>query len=754
MVAVLESGWFPSRGMKWNMRGWRPNRDLTGGAGRPGPSSPRSFAAEHAILRVLRLLLLLGVGLAMMETYLSRGTIGGGDARSYATSAGDVIMQSRAGVFPVWVGQSEYSFHGGIFPLRVAPFLHHAVIAVDWLTGRTLPVFVVLNLTLVASLVAGLFSCYFCLAALLPKRKWTAAMLAAIYAMCPGVVGLAYAQDLYTSFMTLGFLPLVFLGIVRSFEETGFRPRALMVAGLAGAWLAHPPIALWCGFVAAGAQFVRYLAQGWSWRDLRDDSLAAVVFLLLTVYSFVSALSLGRSADSVNVEEFVREVKNAFPGNWLPLRREVPLQNLQLGYTLGAVFLSGAIFGWRRRCLATCSLVGMGAIYLLLLTPIPGLNEMLWRAIPQPILDVTNFWPMQRLFIILALIAVFALAAFLAKSGPFSPWTNRGIFVLTLLGFGWSTFQVRQLIDFANQTAPTVEATAVHHRPENLHIQNLWIAVSMRGMAARFASGGVMDPRLEHRFLDRSTKALSTSLVDAIAPGYGPGGERGQNRAPLAGRFTGTPEANPGILSLEPTLRLEAGRRYLLMFGFRDRPYRGTLILEGEGFRRVYVLPSSGEPFAFGSAPQASRAIPLETSLAHGVELRVRFVPAEDPSSYVDFSDFQLIEYRAEDLPVQVESWIPYRAKVKVTTPIYLVTPRLFIPGYRVLVDGRPVAIETADDGCIAIPLEPGNREVEIRYRPPIMVEAAYWGCALAWLAGGVIAFRAQGRSYPKGKGA
>src|ERR1700691_3397138 len=167
--------------------------------------------------RSARIALIVLAGMALMRPYLTRGIIGGGDAKWYAIAVGDFLEQVRAGIFPVWVGQSRYLFYGGVFPLRVAPYLEHFAAVVDLITGRSLPLFVVLNLTLASSLVLGFLACHFCLSEVVPGRPWMAAVLAFLYASCPGVLGLAYAQDLYMSFMTLPFLPFVFLGIVRSF---------------------------------------------------------------------------------------------------------------------------------------------------------------------------------------------------------------------------------------------------------------------------------------------------------------------------------------------------------------------------------------------------------------------------------------------------------------------------------------------------------------------------------------------------------
>lgn len=704
-------------------------------------------------LRLARCCALIAIGLALVQPYLTRGTIGGGDARSYATSVGDVLLQARAGVFPIWVGQSELAFHGGVFPLRVAPLLHHAVVVVDYATGQKLPAFRVLNLTLATSLTAALLTGYFCLAVAIPQRKWFAAGLAILFASCPGVLGLAYDQDLYTSFMAIPFLPVALLGVLRSFAENDLRSRLWIAGGLAGAWLAHPPIALWTGVIVAGSQVLRVWQLGWDRRSRSLDALTAAAFFVLTLYAFVSAISLASKAGAASLDSLLFQIRQAYPGNWMPLRRDVLLENLQFGYGLAALLvLGGLVAGWHRRRVPLV-LLGFGAAYLVLLLPIPGLTALLWKLVPQPVLNVTNVWPMQRLIPVAAVATVFGIAALMGTESCRRGWRRWGLAGVLLAGLAWSGTQASVTVRHALQVAPTFAQTEVANRRENLVVTNLFITLYGNAGAARFASAGVMDPQLEHRFFDPASGSLQLTSIDAIAPGFGPGhAARAERRLP--GRLTGTRDANPGVLNLAPTMTIQPGKKYLLLFGFRDHPYAGTLLILGNDFLRTYPLPLSGEPHSFGSAPAASKAIPLETSGAQPVELKLSFVPSGEVGPYLDFADFELVEYAGEDLPVRVQSWIPYRALVDARQATQLAIPRLLIPGYHARVDGRPVAIARADDGCIAIPLEPERHTLEVTYRPPWAVRGAYWISACGWmlvLAAALRHLAGRRRSLPAG---
>lgn len=689
----------------------------------------------HPRARYLRWLLLLAAGVGLMQPYLTRGIIGAGDAIWYRNVVADFIGQLRAGIFPIWAGQTEFAFHGGIFPLRVAPYLQHLAGLVDVLTGRQLAPDSVLNLTLVVSLTGGLFSCYCCLATIMPQRAWSAAGLALLYASCPGVLGLTYAQDLYMSAMTLPFLPPVFLGVVRSFDHNDLLSRLLISGGLAAAWLAHPPIAMWCGILVVATQIARMVFRGLDRRSLQIDLLGLACFALLAGYSFVSVAALGQPPmENLPVSAHLSEIRRAFPGNWLPGRRDVPLENLQLGYGLAAVFCLAAIMLVRLRDRVAAVLAGGSICLLVLITPIPFLTAGLWHLVPATVLNITNIWPMQRLLVLIALGVVFSYAV-AARSpdrlGTSQPgvWIQLGILLSALT---WSGLQTVSFLTAARQQGQSVAAAAQSLRTENLTEGRFMLGLNQP--PPRFASNGVLDPELEHHFLDPQTHQLRGGPIEAIFPGFGPGTK--SNPAPLDRVLIGEPDANPGILKLSPTLRLEPGQRYLLGFEFLQHDYRGILIIEGEEIHRQYNLPYSGEPLAFGSAPESSHVIPLWTSTSHPEILQLKFVPTAPGavvSDFTPFARFDLRPYGHHQLPVEVVSLAPYRAQVKSAAAVDLEIPRVAIPGYAGRVDGQPVDLLISPDGQVTVPVGPGTHTVTLEYTPPASVRIAYGVAAVGW---------------------
>lgn len=109
-----------------------------------------------------------GAGLYAIGPFLHDGIMGGVDARWYTSVVADFLNQWRMGLGPVFVGQTYLAPLGTVMPLRVAPYLQHATLALDLVTGRRLSAYALLNLAVVASSVAGCVSAYLCLRAVLP----------------------------------------------------------------------------------------------------------------------------------------------------------------------------------------------------------------------------------------------------------------------------------------------------------------------------------------------------------------------------------------------------------------------------------------------------------------------------------------------------------------------------------------------------------------------------------------------------------
>jgi len=702
-----------------------------------GPDHRAFLCAEAA-----RWLVLLAAAVWLVHPYFAARLIGTGDALWYHHLLADAVTQFRAGVFPVFVGQSDYSFNGSIYPLRAAPYYQYLAGLLDLLTGRTLGFFALEHLTAIVSVLAGATAAYWALVWIAPGHRWSAAALALLYVMCPGVAGLFYAQDLYMSGMALPWVPLAFAALVRSFDDESLRPQAVLAASLAALWWAHSPIALWVTAFAAVGELVLLLVRRPNRIGLARTAIAAGIFAALAAYPFVSVFLLRTPGEAIvpyimDRQALLEWVRNSFPSSLQPIDLNAPiLTYMQLGYGLWLVLLAGAVaWSFRPRLWAVGLLLASAGLLVLLLFPVPWITRALWFSLPETVVGMTLYWPMQRFYILIAAVAV-VCGQRLLREFPARGALGRGAVLLgLLLAVLWSAKEASKLIEMARRQSDTLLDSRDWSRLENVAVQRHTYGLFPRRPA--YFTNGVVEPRMESRLLDPTTGRILASDYDQASA-----------KAPQED-FRGTIDVNPGILDLDPPLTLRPGEQYLLTFDFARPDTTGVLQMIGPNLYREYNLPRSGESKSFGSERQSEKSITIWTSTPGSEAVRLRFIPTVEhakPSDYIPFAKYRLQKIDDQALPVRVTSLMPYRATVRSPAPALLESPRMFVPGYVATVNGAPVAVRRSAEGLVAFPVPAGESRVELRFAGPTALHLAFWLSAAGWLLAGLwTAWRAVG---------
>ena len=696
---------------------------------------PQKLPKELARLGVLAL-----AAAWLLHPFATARLYGAGDALWYANMLADSVTQLRDGVFPVFVGQTEFAFNGAVYPLRVAPLYQHLGGLLDLLTGRSLGFFALQHLVVIVCGAAGILACYLTLCRISPGRRWWAVGLAVLYLGCPGLLATLYTQDLYMTWMAVPLAPLAAYGIWRTFHRDDLTSQFWMAAPLAALWWAHAPIALWFTFIATGSQAVRLLSVDRGWPALRRALFGAGLFILLAQYPFVSVHEVQTPGHPSTVLETIahpelvtEHLRDAFPAAILPLSEHArELGDIQLGYGLWAVLLCSLFASatlLRRDLLVLLACV---ALLLLLLLPIPGITPLLWAAMPAEVVRITYYWPMQRFYLIIAaLLAPAGRIAFehldARRARPLLSW-------ILAAACAWCLWESRQFMRAARDRTATAEVSARSQRPENLFLTN--DSYGLFGNLPPYFSNGVLDPLGQARLLSPSTgRRLPVPDRRILASG------------PLAG----TVDANPGVLRLGVLVHLDPGRRYALEFDFERSDLSGILQLSGNSMFREYRLPSSGEPLAFGSGPQNSHRVALWTSDPAGDDVAVRFIPAalgDKPEDFRRFGSYRVIEIDPGREPVEVTSLVPFRARVRADAESVLETPRMFMPGYRATVDGQQAEVTRSEAGLAAIRVPAGGHSVVLRFPGPLVLRISYGAALAAWAAILVAAAIASFRVY------
>jgi hypothetical protein len=683
---------------------------------------------------VMRCLLLAGGTLFLMRGFASRSLNGGDDALWYATMLADMVAQVRSGVFPVWVGQSVFQFNGAIYPLRVAPAFHYLGALLDFLTLHRLGIFALQNLLLTLLALCATASAYLCLRKLLPKREWLAAGLAALFVSCPGVLGIAYNQDLYMSWTTVAVLPPIWLATVRSFQPRHkVESLAVLGAALGLCWWGHSPIALWSTLLAFGAQVARLFHErrgGISWKPILTG---AGVFGLIAGYPIGSVLffppEAGASADSfqkATAGTIVYFLNQAFPSTFCPVSDKArSLGDFQLGYSLWAILLL-SIWSCRNRRPWACVVALVAAVFLsIILLPIPGIDSAVWTAIPAFVRDTTGNWVMNRLYLPLAAAIVFGAAACASEGLMNGVRTRRVLLAVVAMGSLWSLREGSKFANLEKSFSRGADSAADLLRPENIQMTRFSYLVF--GKVPSTFTHGVADPNIENHIISRgSFGPISTNAGSALMQG------RTVSKSDFPVRY----RAGEGYIEIEKPFRIEEGHSYLLKFDFTHPEISGVLQINGPHFSRVYALPEHGGAKAFGAGAEHSSTISVWTT-AGAEDLTLRFVPIPALPARAPLPSLghvSLLEYDPNVLPVRVDSWIPYKAHVESPTSALLETPRMYQRGYSASVDQAAVPVEKSPDGFVCVPVPKGESTVELRYLAPVGLQLLFWVSILAIL--------------------
>ena len=667
-------------------------------------------------------------GIILMHPLTVRALVGAGDALHYARQLADFIVQVRHGVFPVLVGQSVYAFYGDIHPLRTAPYFQHVGGLVDLLTAGTLPAYAVQNLVLVLHLFAAGFTCYWSLLSFAPRRAWFAWLLAVLYVTSPGVLALLYSGDMVASWMTLPWLPLLFLGLIRAVQEPdNARWLALAAMMLAIVWLAHAPIAFWATLMVVpfGVAAVWRRWKGKGPASLWAPAGAGVLFMLLASYVFVSAFLLKIPADpnrrlAVEHGEIFNVLKHGWTGFFRPVSPGAVdlIADLQLSPGLWVAGLLGLAGLLRRERRLAVIMGGILLVFIALLAPIPAVAGKAWPAMPDFVLAITDNWPVLRFYVLLS-----ALVPFLAFLGlaAFQPAGRRVILVMLAAGCVWSGWEARKFVQrgWAITSPPAISAR--RFLPENMLLSRY--SYEYYGHLPRYYSAGASGPYLENRLLDADMLEPDDRLL-----------------ATLAGRLAGDASRHTFVNTdyggfFQPRLTLQPGRTYLAYIDFKGARPVGALQLFGLRVLREYMLPASGEERAFGAEPgrPAGFALWITGNQPDSVEVKFIRTPSEKPAKLE--LKFQLVPLRGVDLPVEVRSVLPYHLAVRSPRGGWVETPKIFLPGYAATVNGAPAEVWPSPDGLVMVAVPGGNSDVVVTYPGAPWLRLGFWVSAATWLA-------------------
>jgi len=689
-----------------------------------GRRSDRRSSPEWA-----RLVLVVGGALLLVHPYLTTRLVGAGDAEHYGRTMADFIAQVRGGIFPVWIGQTLPAMHGGIHPLRVAPYFQHLGGALDFATGHGLSPIGLQNLLIVVTFVAAALGSYAVLTRLAGAQRWSALWLTVLAIASPGVLALLYAGDMIASWMALPWLPWLFYGWILAWRD----PRsllgpALQALALALLWLAHAPIAMWCSLLTLGGELARWVANGGKLEILLRQIGTALACLLLCHYAFVSVANLDVPANPYLGFELTRgavfdSIAQAWQGWWRSVSAGgADLEHdLHLGPGLLLAGLMALGTAWWTERAGRVLLVG-GALLFLSLLPWPGVTDRFWNSMPVFVMTVSEKWPAQRIYPILSILVPIAaaLALRLARS-PRAQHAVAAALALAALGSVWET---RKFLARGYAATLSPAATQRFLLPENNTISRY--SYEMWGYLPDHFTFGYMDAENQNRLIDPISGNVVLSNHRALQ-------QAAMQQSPQ--RFLPT---HYGARLSAPIVVPPHGA-VAVRFDFRRRDIDGTLVFTGTRISRRYELPRSGGLRAFGPQPGQSKSITLRNEADTPEQVQVDyFARAGAPVS--EFGAVRVVSIQRNQLPIRLRSVIPFTLELDLPSAGWLETPKLFLRAYQATVDGQRIAPTRSPNGLVMLPVPAGHSTVQLRYVPPPFLVASFWTTWSAWLALGAFA--------------
>lgn len=673
-----------------------------------------------------RWLLLTGGALALLHPYTTARFVGGGDARIYAQTLADFLAQVRLGEFPVLAAQSAFAPNGEIHPLRTAPAFYYVGGLVDLVTWGAFPAVAVQNIVIVAHGLAAAFTSYLALSAANLQRGhgWLAALFAALFLTSPGVLAPLFGGDLIASWLTLPWLPLLVLAWTRTVDTPeDFRWPLLATVALAALWLAHAPIAFWGTLCSLPFG----LFAGWSrLRRHRGGEIVGLcgLFAALAGFVFASVFALDLP-DDPNIRAAVQAgaIEASLSAAWQGFLRPVSpdasalLTDLQLSPALWLMAAVSILAVGRVPRTSFQLLLLIGGALVVLLLPLTG--RTIWPAMPDLVLASTEKWPSQRLFLLLSAVVPFlGLAAFTAWSSA-RPRFARDLGVVLLLTAAWSVLEAGKFVRRGWSVTHSAAATAEKFLPANLPLPRY--SFEYFGALPRTFSHGPVPPAAQLRLLAQDSLEVIVQNTTTPLQMHAPATALAFQSTNYGGQFS--------------ALQIPPNQVGLLNFEFGSAPLSGALQIEGPSLRQEFSLPSSGEEFAFGSAPGNARTLLIENAGVQPLPLAMKFIRAGGAEPTADDLRVRVHFLPPQSLPLRVKALVPLELEVDAPRAAWLETARVWIPGYRARVAGGGVETVRSPDGYVMLPVPAGNSRVTLEYRGPWRVQAAFWLSAGTWAA-------------------
>lgn len=528
------------------------------------------------------------------------------------------------------------------------------------------------------------------------------------------------------------------MGELPSAPAGGMRTEVLQVLALLAGWFAGARVLVMRGSAAWALVLVPVIAGLWftsriwlGWLGVTLFLLGAVMILAKRFRSWDPAdhgalVSLGAIVGGAAIMDgWLRHQGAAYPTEivyWArawgadflrPLEAALDTtDHVQPGWGLVLAGAVGCGLALRRRAVALQLVVVSALLLSVCLVRWRWAGEFMVEFVPLHLRSVTGSTIPLRTMPVLAALLAFAGLLALRALPPGGSRLVRGLpAVLAGVALVWAASQARHLVARGFSVTASPERTATQWRSENVPMDRFVFDLLK---LPRHFSHGKMDPYLEVRLRDGDGNVQ-----------YGPEEITAAMEATGSRTYTLVTEEvrnQPEWLQCEPRIVLQPGERRLLRFEFDpERTYKGYLFLFSAHGYREYRMPDSGLDLAFGAGPGHGRVLSLWNSGREAETYQVQFhvYPGCDLAPGMRLATVTSSEFVPSRADVHVESLNPWRARTRLAQGGWLDTPRAFVPGYEVRLNGLrvgPEHLKVTADHLLAVEVPPGEHRIEVRY--------------------------------------
>lgn len=485
------------------------------------------------------------------------------------------------------------------------------------------------------------------------------------------------------------------------------------------------PVLVWLATALLAAVFI-----GERWRRQRWMPGIDILFAG-TLLVWAAIFGPGQPGDGT-VDQHLAASREGYGALWTPLHFG---GFDQLGYAVGlGLVLVVVSQAFRRHAIVRALAFSVGAA-MVLLAPIPGVARYFWQNQPKEILDVISVAYALRFLPATAPFAAVLIGVGMASAEP--RFRRFGAVCLLVL-LPWSLWEHSNVVHRAWDYRHSAALTQNHLRPENRALSRFHYDLEP---IPPYLDNGVADYRLETRIW---------------RPG---GGSEPVGPDQLASAMATTADSSwvnlkvrqdptyPAWLYLEPKILLQPGERRVLSFAWDRAISDGWLILRGRYLYREYRLPASGgtEGFGIGGRMHHTLAISNSGPESEAVEIVLLRTGADARNPWPpDRSLLKLrdVRFDATSLPVEVLGLNPLLLRVTADRPVLVETFRVWLPGYRVAIDGKRAPYVRTWRGLVGVTLPAGTHRFSVHFRgTPELRLAVKWtlavGCVMFTMAVG-----------------